>query len=391
METIDAKPRPGPDEHSHGGNLRALGAEAGIRASEILDFSANLNPLGPPPWLPEAVAAGLEAVAAYPDPDASRAREAASARFGLPPGRFLFADGADSIILALPRALRAGTVVAFVPGYSGYLRAASRSGARLEPVGLDPSAGFSLGAPGLSDAFASALSRAGSSSAGPCLAFVGAPNNPAGGFMPEDALRDLCSAFPSAFFAVDESFSELAGRPEGLVGRHHDNVIIMRSLTKTFAMPGIRAGYAEASPAVLAAIRAELPAWPLSSFAEEAAIRALGDRGWADKGAAYIAEARGRLVAGLRRLPGLTVHPGPANFILVGLSPGLSARALRAELLKIGIAIRVFFPAEGLGDSWFRLAVRRHEENARLTAALSEALHALAASPGRGGATGGDP
>lgn len=354
------------DEHSHGGNLRALSRESGKPQGEILDFSANLNPLGPPPWLSEAVAAGLAAVAAYPDPDSGSACLAASARFGLPPERFLFADGADSIILALPRAMGARRVLAFSPGYSGYRRAADRAGASYVPVGLDADSGFALDA--------KALEKALASGSGPTLVFVGAPNNPAGGFLPEQALLDIAEASPEAVFAVDESFSELAGRPEGLVGRHPDNVLIVRSLTKTFAMPGLRSGYAEGSPSLLRPIRKELPAWPLSSFAEEASIRALADREWGEAGSAFVAEARASFARGLSAIGGLRVFPGPANFILVGLEKGLSARALRAELLRSSLAIRIFSPEEGLDDSWFRLAVRRPEENRRLVIAIGAAI-----------------
>lgn len=355
---------PGIDEHSHGGNLLALGLESGRDPGAILDFSANLNPLGPPPWLRGAVERGLARVAAYPDPDATAAREAASRRFGLPPSRFLFADGADSIILALPRALGAGRVLAFSPGYSGYLRAVSRSGAAFTPVRLEPGRDFAL------DSGAMAAALAGRGGHATTLVFLGSPNNPAGGSLADEALCELASAFPAVTFAVDESFAELAGRPDGLVGRHPANILVIRSLTKTFAMPGLRAGFVEGEPELLGAIRRELSAWPLSSFAEEACVDALADRDWGRAGAAFVESARTSMVAGLAALPGLRVIPGPANFILAGLVAGRGARRLRGLLLGEGIAIRVFAPEEGLDDGWFRLAVRRPEENGRLADAL---------------------
>lgn len=371
---------PGIDEHSHGGNLRALGLESGRDPGAILDFSANLNPLGPPPWLRPAVERGLARVAAYPDPDATAAREAAARRFGLQPSRFLFADGADSIILALPRAVGASRVFAFVPGYSGYLRAVSRSGAAFRPVCLDAENDFALDAGALSAALAgpalpvSAAPAAGGGGPGRDLVFIGSPNNPAGGCLAEEALCELAMAFPSAVFAVDESFSELAGRPQGIVGRHPPNVLVVRSLTKTYAMPGIRAGFVEGEEGLLAAIRRELPAWPLSSFAEEACVEALADRAWGEEGAAFVAGARAAMAAGIAAIPGLRVVPSPANFVLAGLHSGRGARKLRGLLLDRGIAIRVFSPEEGLGDGWFRLAVRRPEENGRLIGALCDIM-----------------
>jgi len=363
---------PGIDEHSHGGNLRALGLESGRDPGAILDFSANLNPLGPPPWLRSAVERGLAKVAAYPDPDAMAAREAAARRFGLAPARFLFADGADSIILALPRAIRAARVFAFVPGYSGYLRAVARGGAAFCPVCLDPERDFALDAAALSEALGGEATRG--LATGRDLVFIGSPNNPAGGSLPDAALCELASAFPSAVFAVDESFAELAGCPQGIVGRHPENVLVIRSLTKTYAMPGIRAGFVEGDEVLLAAIRRELPAWPLSSFAEEACVEALADRSWGEKGATFVAGARAAMVAGIAAIPGLRVVPGPANFILAGLRSGRGARELRGLLLDRSIAIRTFSPEEGLDDGWFRLAVRKPEENDRLIGALCDVV-----------------
>jgi histidinol-phosphate/aromatic aminotransferase/cobyric acid decarboxylase-like protein len=359
------------DEHSHGGNLRDLAAESGLPAEGILDFSANLNPLGPPPWLPAAVAEGLAAVSAYPDPDCSAAREAAARRFGLPAGRFLFADGADSLILALPRAVGAKRVLAFHPGYSGYQRAACRSGATFVPLplALDPASATSPD-PGI---LVKALEDR---SGGPCLVFIGAPNNPVGGFLDEAELLRMAASRPDAVFAVDESFSELAGRPEGLVGRHPDNVIVIRSLTKTYAMPGIRVGFAEGEAGLLARLRRELPAWPLSSFAGAAATKALCDTKWPAEGAAFVAEARAGLVRDLGAFPGLRTMPGHANFLLVGLPTGTSARDVRRALLARGIAIRTYGAEEGLDDGWFRIAVRRPEENRRLVAGLAQVLGA---------------
>ena len=97
------------DHLDHGGNTRLIAASANLPESEILDYSANINPFGPPPWLDEAIAEGRDRIALYPDPEATGARKTASLRFVTPPGRFLFADGADSLIFALPRGLRSSS------------------------------------------------------------------------------------------------------------------------------------------------------------------------------------------------------------------------------------------------------------------------------------------
>ncbi len=352
----------------HGGRLRALSELTGVPERDILDFSANLSPLGPPPWLAEAIAEGTERVTAYPDPDAERARAAAAARFSRPSDEFLFADGADSIIFATPRALGVRSVVCVSPTYSGYLRAASHAGIAPTLVPLRAEDGF---APDEDE-----IARAVRSAPGPVLACVGAPNNPAGGFLPDGALERLARARSDLWILFDESFAELAGRGDENVSRAQRNVIVARSLTKTYAVPGARVGFAAAAPDIARALREELPAWPVSSFGEAIAVRALADRAWAERGASFVADARAGFVDGLRALPGLDVFPGPANFVLVRFARADGAAAASRALLAAGIATRSFSPREGLDGRYLRLAVRTPEDNARFLRALRDAMPA---------------
>jgi len=359
----------GLDHRSHGGNLRALAEASGLPAASILDFSANLSPLGPPPWLGEAVAEGAARVGAYPDPDSLAARAAASRRFGLPAGRFLFADGADSLIFALPRALGVASCLAFSPTYSGYLRACTRAGIEPILVPLREERGF---APDW-EALLAAARRA----PGPVLAWLGAPNNPVGGAAPAEAVRRLASSREDIFILLDESFAELSGDLQGLAATAPRNVLVARSLTKTYAVPGARVGFLAGEPGLLAAVRAELPAWPLSSFGEAIATRALADEAWAREGARLVAAERGTLVAALGRIgtaPALGVYPGPANFLLVRFPGDSGAVDAARALLARGIATRTYGPEEGLDGRFMRLAVRTGAENARLAGALAEVM-----------------
>ena len=201
----------GVDQFSHGGRTGELAEAAGVSEEELLDFSANINPAGPPPWLGEAIAEGAGRIGVYPDPDAGRAREAAALRYGLGRDRFVFADGADSLIFALPRALGASSCLAPSPSYSGYLRAADRAGLRTSPVPLDPEEEYSLASEGFARRLAETMARA----TPPALVFLGAPNNPVGGGLERASLLELAGRHPEAFFALDESFAELRGRGSG--------------------------------------------------------------------------------------------------------------------------------------------------------------------------------
>jgi histidinol-phosphate/aromatic aminotransferase/cobyric acid decarboxylase-like protein len=374
----------GIDYRSHGGRTRELALAAGIAEEELLDFSANLNPAGPPAWLGEAVAEGARRVGVYPDPDADLVRAAAALRYALPADHFLFADGADTLILALPRALGALSCILPWPSYTGYARAALQAQVPVIPVVLDPGRDFSLADP----AFLGRLAELLASCKPPALFIAGSPNNPAGGRPPLGAMRDLARRFPSHCFALDESFAELAGENQGAIGSPEPNLLVIRSLTKTWAVPGARIGFACGQPGILARLRAELGAWPLSCFAEAIAIRALADAEGVDRAAALVAREEAALVASLRELAGVTVYRSGANFFLLRFSRRGGGDRAAAALLREGIAIRTFKEDEGLDGSHARIAVRSAPENRRLLDALSRFLAGESSPAGPAGRQG---
>jgi len=369
------------DHLSHGGRTVELARLANIPEDQLLDYSANLNPLGPPPWLPEAIADGLRRIHAYPDPESCAAREAATARYGLENDQFLFADGAESLILALPRAFAVSSCVIPNPSYSGYIRSAHCSRVPLFRVGLDPSEDYSISGKIFVAKFESALETAPQ----PILTFLGAPNNPVGGKMQEDVLLNLIRRNPHVFFILDESFAELAGSYSGLLplagAAGYENLIVIRSLTKTWAVPGARVGFACASAPNLEMLRAQLPSWPLSSFAEEIARRAFNDREWPEKAAKLIADESFSLQKAIESTRKCRVYASGANFLLVEVIPTSRhpspAKELAVQLLSRGIAVRTFTLEEGLDGRFMRIAVRGREENVRFLEAFHESLGAI--------------
>lgn len=357
------------DRLDHGGNRRLIAKEAHLPEGAILDYSANINPLGPPPWLAEAVAEGVAAIAVYPDPEATAAREAAAARFSAPPERFLFADGADSLLFALPRALGAKACVLASPTYSGYRRATRRAGLPEILVPLLPEENFRMESPRFLALLEAALTSGGGTkgraagASNRALCFLGAPNNPAGGVLPKAIVEDLARSHPRHLFVVDESFLELSRSGESLIGTNIANIVVARSLTKAWAVPGARVGFLYAQPKLRAAIRAEISAWPLSSFAEAIAKRALGDRDFLPACLPALLAEEERFSASLAALPSLKVFRSGANFLLADVGDDKRGSFLASALLAKGIAARRFSRDEGLGGRYLRLAVRSREEN----------------------------
>lgn len=367
---------------SHGGNLTELAALTGLPQDQILDFSANINPFGPPQWLSEAIEEGSQAITHYPDPDATRARQAAAARFQADMESFLFADGADSLLFALPRALGVSACLTVLPTYSGYKRGVLRASVPEIVLNLDPLENFSLA----SEQSRVALENTLKTMADRCAIFLGAPNNPAGGIMPRDAVLRLADRFQQHYFIIDESFIEFLPHPDALsLMELHDckapNIIVIRSLTKTYAVPGARLGFMHAAPSVCYAVRAELPAWPVSSFAEAIAVRALQDTAFIPASRELLRTEAGWFISriaefGLFRIihgdsAGTVVSPTGANFLLLDCIQSECGQPIAAALLHRGIAVRQFIPEEGLSKRYMRIAIRNRTDNARFLDALA--------------------
>lgn len=377
------------DHLRHGGYRRFTNEGEDSTERDILDYSANINPLGPPQWIDEALRTAALRIGEYPDPDAWVARNAASNRFGSDPDRFLFADGADSLIFALPRALDIQTCILPSPTYSGYSRASRRNDADILSIPLNPSCGFALD----SDSFIAPLEeilkehcarRAThaylENSSCRVLVFLGAPNNPVGAALPKEKVLGLAKKFPSAFFLVDESFLELAKGIESLIPSPVDNIIVARSLTKAWAVPGARVGFLYGKSEILALIRRELQSWPLSCFGEELALRCLEDRDFLERSIPLLLAEEEHFSSSLSALPGLRLYRSTANFLLLDLLSDAAGTKICETLLAQGIAVRSFDQSEGLSPRYIRIAVRSRADNERFVKTLALAIE-----------TGGNP
>jgi len=351
----------------HGGNLRALAGLSGRLPEAILDFSANINPLGSPPWLRQTISAAVSSLRHYPDPEAHGLCRAASGYLGLETGEILAGNGTSDLLYALVRACGLSRAVIPQPSFGDYARACRAAGLEIVPVPAGPDAAFT---PDLED-----IGALVSSPGSPALVIVGRPNNPAGLVADAQAVRELAWRYPQCHFCVDEAFGWFVPDFESLCRDRPPNVSVLLSLTKILAIPGLRLGLAVASTALLDGMRAILPPWSVNTLAQAVGERAFADPDFFARSAALTAALRARLIADLSGFADLTLFPGPANFILCRLDrPGLDAGWLFTALLKEGVAIRVCDNFDGLDARYFRIAVRPEEENAVLLDALRRVL-----------------
>ncbi|MDS1271077.1 Rv2231c family pyridoxal phosphate-dependent protein CobC [Lipingzhangella sp. LS1_29] len=334
-------------------------------APGLVDFAVNVRAGAPPPWLADRIAGALTDLAAYPDPQPARA--AVASRHGRGEAEVLLTAGAAEAFTLLARVLRPRRAVVVHPQFTEPEAALRAAGHSVERVVLAPDFRLDPGAvPQDAD-----------------LVVVGNPTNPTSVLHPATVLTEL--ARPGRTLVVDEAFADcVEGEPESLAARSDlDGLVVVRSLTKTWGLAGLRVGYLLAEPALVARLAQAQPPWAVSTPALAAAEECSGEHALAETAAwaRALARERRRFAAELDTI-GMRVTPEAAgSFLLVQLPPGPergrcreTGAKVRQALRERGIAVRRCDTFPGLGADWFRIAVRDRDTNAMLTRALSEVL-----------------
>ena len=355
---------------AHGGNLRKMAEMAKCAPDEILDFSANVNPLGPPPWLGQVVGQALQSVDSYPDPDSYDLLMAAAETYKVWPTQVIAGNGASELIFTAAGLGGYGQAIIPSPTYVDYARAckAHRLKIREVPMTEDFQVNFPAMGPMLTT---------------PSVVFLCSPNNPTGTTFSAADLREVAAMFPQSRFIVDESFADFMPEDtDRLIRNRPSNVITVVSMTKFFAIPGIRLGLAFGNPDIILRLKQAMPAWSVNTLAQKIGARCLRDTQYASHTREQTALLRENLASGLRQIPGIKVMPGAANYLLCRVERiGQDAVPLHERLLaEHRIAIRLCGNYEGLDNNWFRVAVRNEAENERLIKAM-EAVSGTARPP----------
>ncbi|TDQ48774.1 L-threonine O-3-phosphate decarboxylase [Actinorugispora endophytica] len=321
----------------------------------LLDFAVNVRAGTPPRWLAERIAASVADLAAYPDP--GPARRAVARRHRRHPDDVLLTAGAAEAFVLLARALAPRRAVVVHPQFTEPEAALRAAGHRVDRVLL--TGGFTLDTAAVPE--------------DADLVMVGNPTNPTSVLHPAEALAAL--ARPGRILVVDEAFADcVPGEPDSLSARTDlPGLVVVRSLTKTWGLAGLRIGYLLAEPALVRRLAEAQPLWSVSTPALVAAGACSSPRAVAEAEtwAADLTERRTRLADDLTDL-GLAVTPGHrASFLLVR-TPG--AGRLRRALREHGIAVRRGDTFPGLGPDHVRVAVRDAGTNAQILRVLAELL-----------------
>ncbi len=349
---------------SHGGNIFEAARHARCRPEQIIDFSASINPLGPPAGLGSRLADSLWKISHYPAPGSPGLVRSAAKRFGIDPEMILAANGATELLDLAPRAFGCVRVLIPVPAYSGYAQAAAKSRCRIKHFYPGKHSGTLF--PRLEDISEQIRDQT--------MVFLGRPGNPTGHLPCRKTLIKIMTAKPGAFFVIDESFLDFT-REKSLAGSLPPNAFVVYSLTKFYALPGLRLGLGMGRPEVVSRIAALVSPWSVNTLAQEAGIFCLESPGFREKSRKTMSGLKKKFLAGLNKLRGLQVLPGEANFLLCRITlPGVSARNLADQLIRHRILIRPADNFLGLDEQWFRLAVKTEQHNSLLCSTLEQIL-----------------
>lgn len=354
----------------HGGNIHAAARESGRSLRQLMDFSASVNPLGPSPRAVRAIQSALAHLVHYPDPDCVALREALAKRCGLMAECFLIGSGLSELIQLLPAALSIRRALVIGPTFSEYVRAVRLHGGQVSRLDAARSEQYQ---PPLRETL-SVLDAARHSVD---AVFVCNPNSPTGQAVSHGELSELVRGAErrGVWVVLDEAFVDYCEERSLLRDvAEHSRLIVLRSFTKFYALPGLRIGYLAGAPEVVRRIRDRQPPWSVNALAQAAALASVTDVRHVSRSLAFMRAERPRLVRQLEELPDVRVYPSAANFLMVELTSWMMAATLAGVLRREGILIRDCSRVPGLTEQTVRIAVRTSRENRRLVAAFRRAL-----------------
>ena len=347
---------------AHGGNIYDAAPDGG----EWLDFSANINPLGLSEKVRQAIENEIGNLVHYPDPAARVLKQAIAKHYGVPLEEIVLGNGGAELFYVFFHAARPQRVLLPVPSFSEYERAAISAGAEVVYLPLREENDFRVD----TGEFIPRMQT------GDCL-ILGNPNNPTGQMVTADALKKVVAEAGDrgASVVVDESFMDFRSdfgdyTVRSLVGSF-GNLLVVQSLTKFFAIPGLRLGFAVAPSGLAEKLEAAKDPWNTNLLAQAAGVAALGDVEFQKRTLQWMEPEREFLFQALSEFEGIKAYRPTVNFIFLRLSPLWgSAPAFCGRMKEKGILLRDCSNYPGLDETFIRVAVRKREDNERLLQAF---------------------
>ncbi len=329
---------------------------------KIIDFSSNVNPLGYPPSIKNSLKKNYPFFSIYPDPQSTRLRNYLEKYTGISKDQIIVGNGATEIIYNFCKAFLKGCKVLIpIPTFGEYESAATLNGASV----------YFLKTMNLNREISKLLDIIPKNN---CV-FICNPNNPIGSLIKhKDMLKIVQSAYErSVLIFVDECFIEFVPNTrESIVPqlREFDNLFVLRSLTKSFGLAGLRIGYGLGNSQMIKVLQKIKIPWNVSGFAQSVAIRALSDKLHLGKTRIIISRERKFLKESISKINGFSCYDSDANFLLIKSKK--NSKFIQKKLLEKNILIRDCSTFRGLNNKFIRVAVRTHQENLKLVQVLKK-------------------
>ncbi|MCQ5320705.1 aminotransferase class I/II-fold pyridoxal phosphate-dependent enzyme [Veillonella parvula] len=370
----------------HGGNIFQFANEQRIEPYEVVDFSANINPLGPSQRGLDALNAQLRYISHYPDATNDDVLNAIADTYGMDKHQIIVGNGAAELLYAICRL--PGYTGAFVPapGFSEYKEALEASKIPVRDIFYRPREDDNgkpyFEVPYLAlETFAAELKG----QDGRIIVFLGNPNNPDGTLLDKDHIRTVASMLKDAnsLLVIDESFIDFVGNDPLQDNEHSirslvnefDNIIVVHSFTKFYAVPGLRIGAAFTNETLITQLQQYIPSWSVNTLAQAYTKAALNDVDYIKRTKQELNEERAFMYNALDAIEGITVYPPSANFMLFQVNQeGISANYINEELKKYNMIVRNCDSYVGLTNHWVRIAIKDHDTNIKLVDKLTDIL-----------------
>jgi threonine-phosphate decarboxylase len=342
-------------DRAHGGGTFAQG---------VLDFSISVNPLGPPAAAQAAYEAAWSRAIAYPPAKSAVLEEQLATWLRVPAGNVMAGNGTTQLIYLLARVLEPARAFVAIPTFSEIANALAGEGLPPEPIQLGPQNGFHLDLQQIDDALAS---HAGA-------IFLGRPNSPTGTLLSIAEVETIAvrCASRGCWCVIDEAFIDFVEPPDSAVRLVTENprVIVLRSLTKSFAIPGLRLGCVAAPLEVTSALRDAIEPWSVNVAAESVGLACLEHaEEYLERTRRLIAAERAYLSESLGKVAGVSVYPSAANFLMLEISGESAPGEFAREMIEQGVAVRDLSTLPGCDAGQYRIGIRNHTDNERMVQA----------------------
>lgn len=353
----------------HGGNVYKAAEQLNMPRNKLLDFSANINPLGFPDEVRNIIISHIDDIIHYPDPEGLELLKAAGDYYGVNPECLLPGNGSVELINITLETLRPIKVIIPSPTFSEYARCARARGIKVELIDMTKNK-FTWDMKLFKEMEISIEKN--------CLLVLCNPNNPTGKLISKNEIKTIIESLEDkgSFLLLDEAFMDFVAESQSLIKEveKHKNLIILRSLTKFFALPGLRLGFAACNEWLKQKMMQLKDPWNINTLAGFVGSEVLKDESFIIRTKQFISQEKEYIFNSLNDIKGLLVFHPEANFVLARITGGKTSGELSRKLRKHAILIRQCSNFDFLDDTFFRVAVKKRDENNILIRAIQSFL-----------------